>query len=74
MIHPEPEGKPWKDEIVEEVRLARERLFAECDFDLGKLADRLQREQQASGRATVTFPRRTLRKNAWPSRSKKRPT
>lgn len=58
MIHPKPESQPWKDEIVEEVRLARERLFAECDFDLGKLADRLRREQQASGRATVTFARR----------------
>ena len=64
MIHPKPEGQPWKDEIVEEVRLARERLFADFDFDLGKLADRLRREQQASGRATVTFPRRIPAKEA----------
>ncbi len=58
MIHPKSDAQPWKDEIVEEVRLARERLFADCDFDLDKLADRLRREQQASGRTAVTFPRR----------------
>lgn len=64
MIHPKSETRPWKDEIVEEVRLARERLFADCDFDLDKLADRLRREQQASGRAAVTFPRRIPTKEA----------
>lgn len=58
MVHPEREGQPWKDEIVEEVRSAREQLFAACDFDLKKLADRLGREQAVSGRAVVTLPRR----------------
>lgn len=64
MIYPKSEIRPWKDEIVEEVRLARERLFADCDFDLDKLADRLRREQQAIPRAAVTFPRRIPAKEA----------
>lgn len=55
---PKPESEAWKDEIVEEVRLARERLLADCAFDLEKLADRLRREQQANGRSALTFPRR----------------
>ena len=58
MNYPKSESQRWNDEIVEEVRLVRERIFADCDFDLGKLADRLRGEQQASSRATVTFPRR----------------
>ena len=31
-----------RDPIVEEVREARARIFAECGDDLGKLMDRLQ--------------------------------
>lgn len=58
MIHPECEGPPWKDEIVEEIRSARTQLFAACDFDLKKLTERLRREQAASGRTVVTFRRR----------------
>lgn len=58
MIHPEPEDQSWKDEIVEEVRSARAQLFAACDFDLEKLAERLRKDQQGSGRSVVTFPKR----------------
>ena len=58
MVHPKRNEKPWTDEIVAEVRSAREQLFAACDYDLENLADRLRRAQKASGRAVVTFPRR----------------
>jgi hypothetical protein len=33
----------WKDPIVEEVRKAREEIFAECDHDLTKLMQRGRR-------------------------------
>ena len=62
MIDIDRERQPWKDEIVEEVRSARAQLFAECDFDLDKLAERLRQEEERSGRAAVTFPRRIPRK------------
>ena len=58
MVHPQRDDQPWTDEIVAEVRSAREQLFAACDYDLQKLADRLRQAQTASGRAVVTFPRR----------------
>jgi hypothetical protein len=58
MIDSEHESRVWKDEIVEEVRAARLQLFAACDFDLEKLAERLRRAQEASPRSVVTFPRR----------------
>ena len=45
---------PWKDTVVEEVRAAREQLFAECGYDLKQLVHRLREEQQASGRQPVT--------------------
>ena len=52
-------SQPWDDPIVREVRRAREVLFAECDFDLEKFAQRLRQEQSDSGRRIVTrTPRR----------------
>lgn len=50
--------QPWTDEIVTEVRSAREQLFAACGYDLKKLAQRLREAQETSGRAVVTYPRR----------------
>jgi hypothetical protein len=50
--------QPWTDEIVAEVRAAREQLFAACDHDLKKLAERLREEQKAGGRSAVTYPSR----------------
>jgi len=58
MVHPQRDEQPWIDEIVAEVRSAREQLFAACDYDLEKLAERLRQNQKVSGRAVVTFPRR----------------
>lgn len=58
MVHPQRDEQPWTDDIVAEVRSAREQLFAACNYDLEKLADRLRQAQKASGHAVVTFPRR----------------
>jgi hypothetical protein len=55
---------PWTDPIVEEVRSAREKLLAECDFDLEKLAAYLRERQRAGGRHTVTLPPRVPSKGA----------
>jgi hypothetical protein len=58
MQRSQPDEQPWTDEVVAEVRSAREQLFAACGYDLKKLAEHLRSEQEASGRAAVTYPRR----------------
>jgi hypothetical protein len=50
--------QPWTDPIVEEVRSAREKLLAECDFDQEKLAAYLRERERAGGRQAVTLPPR----------------
>jgi len=56
------QGKPaestWKDPIVEEVRAAREELFAACEYDLNKFVARLREGELQHGRATVSYPKR----------------
>ena len=64
MVDPQRDEQRWTDEIVAEVRSAREQLFAACDYDLEKFADRLRQAQNSSARAVVTFPRRTPAKEA----------
>jgi hypothetical protein len=53
--HPEP---TWKDPIVEEVRAAREELFAACEYDLDKLVARLRQGELEHGRASVSYSKR----------------
>lgn len=48
----------WKDPIVEEVRAAREELFAACEYDLDKLVARLREGEPQHGRATVSYSKR----------------
>ena len=48
----------WKDPIVEEVRAAREELFAACEYDLDKLVARLREGELQHGRATVSYAKR----------------
>ena len=64
MAQPKQDEKPWTDEIVAEVRSAREHLFASCDYDLEKLADCLRNEATARGRPVVTYPNRAPSKEA----------
>lgn len=48
----------WKDPIVEEVRAAREELFAACEYDLEKLVARLREGGLQQGRASVSYSKR----------------
>ena len=58
MPRSQPDEKPWTDEIVAEVRSAREQLCAASGYDLRKFAEHLRAAQEASGRAAVTYTRR----------------
>jgi hypothetical protein len=49
----------WKNPIVEEVRAAREELFAACECDLDKLVARLRAGEIQHGRTTVSYSKRT---------------
>ena len=62
MPHSQRDEQPWTDEIVAEVRSAREQLFAACDYDLKKFAERLRAAQEAGGRAAMTYPKRKPQK------------
>lgn len=64
MTKADPVDQPWTDPIVEDVRSAREKLLAECDFDLEKLAAYLRERQRAGGRQAVTLPPRVPSKGA----------
>ena len=48
----------WKDPIVEEVRAARDELFAACEYDLDKLVTRLREGELQHGRASVSYSKR----------------
>ena len=45
----------WKDEIVEEVRHARERYVAEHHDDIDEIYNDLKAKEQASGRTIISF-------------------
>jgi hypothetical protein len=44
-----------KDSIVAEVRAARERIAAACNFDIRKIVRRAQQAQAKSGKRVVSF-------------------
>ena len=44
-----------KDPIVEEVRRAREKIFAECDYDLNKLMERIKRAEEKHKDRLVSY-------------------
>jgi hypothetical protein len=48
----------WKDEIVEEVRTAREAYARRFNFDLDAIFEDLKQRQASSGRKVVSFPPR----------------
>ena len=58
------EESAWKDPIVEEVRAARQRLFAACEYDLDKLARRLLQDEIKHDPAPVSYPKRKPPKQA----------
>ena len=50
----------WEDPIVEEVRRVRERLFAECDYDLDKWFEKMREHSARAGRELVSYPPRPV--------------
>ena len=46
----------WKDEIVEEVRKAREEYAAKFNHDIDAIYKDIKRREAESGREFVTFP------------------
>jgi hypothetical protein len=47
-----------KDEIVEEVRKARDEYAAQFDYDLGAIFKDIKREEEKSDREVVSLPSR----------------
>jgi hypothetical protein len=58
----------WKDPTVEEVRAAREELFADCEYDLAKLVAHLREGELQHGRASVSYSKRVPSKSLQISR------
>jgi hypothetical protein len=46
----------WNDEIVEEVRKARDEYAAQFDYDLGAIFKDIKREEEKSHRELVSLP------------------
>ena len=53
----------WTDPIVEEVRQIKQKIAAECNYDLKELYRRLKADELASGRTFVSFPPRPAIEN-----------
>ncbi len=64
MIDEEKSQGPWKDPIVEEVRQARESIFASAGYDLDALCRRLREKQGSYATPVVTRPPRAPEKSA----------
>lgn len=45
----------WRDPIVDEVRAVRDRLAAECDYDIDKIFERARQNQARSNATIVNF-------------------
>ena len=46
----------WKDEIVEEVRKARDEFAAKFDYDMDAIYREIKKQEAESGRKFVSFP------------------
>lgn len=57
MIDERQGDERWRDPIVEEVRTARQALFAAAGDDIFEFCRRLREEQASSGHAVVTLAR-----------------
>ena len=47
-----------RNDIISEVRTAREQPFASCDYDLWKLAARLRENEALGNRNAISHPHR----------------
>ena len=53
----------FNDPIVEEVRRVRDKLAARFDYNIEAIVENARKEQEASGRKTVSFPARKPKVN-----------
>lgn len=58
------DAEPWVDQIVADVRTAREALLAEAGHDLRVLCRRLRERQSAAGRKIVRREPRRIKQAA----------
>lgn len=57
----------WEDPIVEEVRRIRERLFAECGYDLHTFFEKMRElEAKDTAHEIVSYPPRLIEPSAGP--------
>jgi len=54
------EANTWIDPIVDQVRAAREELFREAYYDLGRIHDRIMRSQERHHERLVRTPARPV--------------
>ena len=64
----------WKDEIVEEVRKARDSYFAQFDYDLERVfADLKEKERQHPERMVTLKPRKPRKQELRSAPDRRRP-
>ncbi|MGH9948146.1 MAG: hypothetical protein ACRD6X_13235 [Pyrinomonadaceae bacterium] len=51
----------WKDEIVEEVRKARDEFAAKFDYDMDAIYREIKRQEAESERKFVSFPPKRIK-------------
>jgi len=54
----------WKDPIVEEIHLVREKIAKECNYDLKKIMNRLRKKEKENRERVVSKIVRTKQKKA----------
>ena len=54
----------WKDPIVEEIHLVREKIAKECNYDLKKIMNRLRKKEKENRGRVVSKIARTKQKKA----------
>jgi hypothetical protein len=52
----------WKDPIVEEIHLVREKIAKECNYDLKKIMNRLRKKEKENRERVVSKIARTKQK------------
>ena len=53
----------WIDPIVRGVRMTREKLWKECNYDLNKFCERLKKNQTVHGSQVITKRELATKKN-----------
>ena len=64
VVSPRKETNVWKDPIVEEIRLIREKIAKECNYDLKQIIKRLKRREKEHAGQIVHEKLRTREEKA----------